>query len=60
MLAFQIALSFGLILLMRRLGWPPNYQAAGPALALLVSLTATSLIKAAVLRRLLGAPLSRG
>src|SRR3569623_833167 len=55
MLAFQIAMSFALILVMRRWGWPPNYQAAGPAVALAFSLTMTSLIKAGVLRRLLGA-----
>ena len=56
MLLFQIGLSFGLIVAIRRLGFPPNYQAAGPAIALMLSLTMTSLIKAAVLRRMLGAP----
>ncbi|WP_367185882.1 lipopolysaccharide biosynthesis protein [Sphingomonas bacterium] len=72
MLLFQIALSFALIFAMRwldRSGWmiwlpsgwtklsfPPNYQAAGPAVALMLSLTLTSLIKAGVLRRMLGAP----
>ena len=58
MLAFQIALSFALILLMRRVGWPANYQAAGPALALMVSLGLTSIVKARLLSRLLAAPVS--
>ncbi|WP_294047195.1 oligosaccharide flippase family protein [Sphingomonas sp.] len=56
MLLVQIALSFVLIAVMARLGWPATWQAAGPAVALLLSLTATSLIKAGVLRRLLKAP----
>lgn len=56
MLAFQIGLSFALIIAIRRMGFPTNHQAAGPAIALLLSLTLTSLIKAAVLRRMLGAP----
>jgi len=56
MLLFQIALSFALIVAIRRLGFPTNYQAAGPAIALLLSLTLTSLIKAGVLRRMLRAP----
>ena len=56
MLLFQIALSFALILAIRWAGFPVNYQAAGPAIALLLSLTMTSLIKAAMLRRMLDAP----
>lgn len=56
MLLFQIGLSFGLIVAIRALGFPVNYQAAGPAIALMLSLTLTSLIKATVLRRMLGAP----
>ncbi|MDB5680646.1 MAG: lipopolysaccharide biosynthesis protein [Sphingomonas bacterium] len=56
MLLFQIGLSFALIVAIRRLGWPVNYQAAGPAIALMLSLTLTSLIKASVLRRMLRAP----
>ena len=58
MLAVQIALSFGLIFLMRDWGWPDNYQAAGPAIALMASLGMTSLVKAWLLRRRLGAPVS--
>ena len=58
MLAVQIGLSFAFIHVMRALGWPPNYQAAGPALALMGALSITSFIKAALLRALLGAPVS--
>jgi O-antigen/teichoic acid export membrane protein len=73
MLLFQIALSFALIYLMRWLdgsSWslpllggidlhfPENFQAAGPAIALMLSLALTSLIKGAVLRRLLQARVS--
>ena len=58
MLTFQVALSFGLILLMRNWGWPVEYQAAGPALALMTSLALTSLIKARLLGKILGAPVS--
>ncbi|MES2096633.1 MAG: oligosaccharide flippase family protein [Pseudomonadota bacterium] len=58
MLLFQIALSFALIAAARAWGWPVNYQAAGPAVALMLSLALTSLIKAAVLRRLLRARVS--
>ncbi|CAN5399562.1 hypothetical protein BH09PSE4_BH09PSE4_14960 [soil metagenome] len=55
MLIFQIALSFALIFAMRHEGWPTNYQAAGPAVALMLSLGLTSVIKGALLSRLLGA-----
>ena len=58
MLAFQIGLSFGLILAMRAVGWPPNWQAAGPAVALLVSLGLMSIAKAMLLSHLLAAPVS--
>ena len=54
-LAFQIALSFGLIFAMRGAGWPVAYQAAGVAVALMVALAAGSLVKAWFLSRLLGA-----
>ena len=43
---------------MRTAGWPPNYQAAGPAVALMLSLALTSVIKAKVLGRILRAPVS--
>jgi len=58
MLCFQIGLSFGLIFAMRTLDWPPNYQAAGPAVALMVSVGLTSVIKARLLGRLLEARVS--
>jgi O-antigen/teichoic acid export membrane protein len=58
MLLFQIVLSIGLILLMRELGLPTNYQAAGPAIALMVSLAITSTIKSRLLASLLKAPVS--
>ena len=58
MLGVQIALSFALIFAMRGLGWPTNYQAAGPALALMISLALTSLIKARLLGHILSAPVS--
>ena len=55
MLAFQVGFSSFLIFAMRWAGWPPNYQAAGPAIALMTSVGLTSLIKARVLGRLLSA-----
>ncbi|VVS96056.1 Polysaccharide biosynthesis protein [Sphingomonas sp. EC-HK361] len=58
MLGVQVALSFALIFGMRRAGWPPNYQAAGPALALMISLALTSVVKARLLGRILRAPVS--
>jgi O-antigen/teichoic acid export membrane protein len=58
MLGFQVALSFGLIFAMRAIGWPVNYQAAGPAVALLISLGISSIIKANLLSHLLKAPVS--
>ena len=58
MLLFQVALSFALVLGMRRLGWPTTWQAAGVAVALAVSMALMSVVKAALLRRILGAPVS--
>jgi hypothetical protein len=58
MLAVQIALSFALILVMRRLGWPRTWQAAGPAVALMVSVGLTSVFKARLLSAILRAPVS--
>ncbi|WP_375397562.1 lipopolysaccharide biosynthesis protein [uncultured Sphingomonas sp.] len=58
MLAFQIALSFGLIYAMRGIGWPIAFQAAGPAVALMASLALTSVIKVTLLSRLLRASVS--
>ena len=58
MLLVQVALSFALILIARAIGWPPNWQAAGPAVALMLSLALTSLVKARFLRHLLGTSVS--
>ena len=58
MLAFQVALSLALIFLMRSEGWSDNFQAAGPAVALMISLGLTSVLKARLLGRILGAPVS--
>ncbi len=57
-LAFQIGLSFALILAMRWQAWPINYQAAGVAVALMVALGAGSVVKTWFLKRLLGTSVS--
>ncbi|MBO9714129.1 oligosaccharide flippase family protein [Sphingomonas sp.] len=57
-ITLQIALSFVLVLWLRDQGWPPAYQAAGPAVALALSLAIGSVIKATMLSRLLGAGVS--
>lgn len=58
MLSLQVALSFVFVVILRREGWPPAYQAVGPALALAVSLACGSVIKATMLSRMLGARVS--
>ena len=58
MLVVQVGLSVGLILAMRRLRWPVTWQAAAPAVALMTSVAATSVIKAGVLGRLLATSVS--
>lgn len=58
MLGFQIVLSLVLIFGARWLALPENYQAAGPAIALMLSLGLTSVVKSALLGRLLGAHVS--
>ncbi|WCM26462.1 lipopolysaccharide biosynthesis protein [Sphingomonas sp. QA11] len=57
-LCFQIALSFTLIFAMRWIGWPINFQAAGPAVALLVALGLASVVKSNLLAHLLKARVS--
>lgn len=52
LLGFQAALSFALVFIMRDLGWDANYQAAGPAVALAVTLALGSTIKCWLLSRL--------
>ena len=58
MLVVQVLLSLALIFFMRWLGWPVNFQAAGPAIALMLTLGLTSVVKAGLLGRLLAAPVS--
>jgi hypothetical protein len=58
LLAFQIALSFVLVWVARELGYPPAYQAVGPALALAASLLLGSVVKGWLLGRILGANVS--
>ncbi|MEI9852976.1 MAG: lipopolysaccharide biosynthesis protein [Sphingomonas sp.] len=57
-LVLQVVLSFVFVLLIRERGWPPEYQAVGPALALAVSLTIGSVLKAVLLSRMLGMSVS--
>jgi O-antigen/teichoic acid export membrane protein len=58
MLVFQVVLSVALIFLMRGAGWPVAWQAAGPAVALTISLALTSVIKARLLGHILGESVS--
>lgn len=55
LLGFQAALSFALVFAMRNLGWSVNHQAAGPAVALALSVGLGSLIKCSMLTRIVGA-----
>ncbi|MGC6399994.1 lipopolysaccharide biosynthesis protein [Sphingomonas sp. FW199] len=57
-LSVQVALSFALVAIMRRLGWPEAWQAAGPAVALAVTLMLGSAVKGWLLAQLLKAPVS--
>ncbi|MFL9840248.1 lipopolysaccharide biosynthesis protein [Sphingomonas sp. ST-64] len=52
LLGFQAALSFALVFQMRALGWSVNVQAAGPAVALALTLALGSTIKCWMLSRL--------
>ena len=54
----QIALSFAFILIARSMGLPETYQAAGPALALMVALGISAIVKSRLLSHILGAPVS--
>jgi O-antigen/teichoic acid export membrane protein len=58
MLGLQAVLTVGLILLMRRLGWPPIWQATAPAIALCLALAFAAVTKARLASSLLGAPVS--
>ena len=57
-IVLQIMLSFAFIFLFRALNWPKAVQAIGPALALPAALGFASVMKARLLSRLLGAPVS--
>ena len=56
MLALEAGLAVGLILGMRRLGWPPAFQATGPAIALCLALAFASIAKVLLL---IGGPSGR-
>jgi O-antigen/teichoic acid export membrane protein len=58
LLGFQVGLSFVLIFAIRGLGYPPAFQAAGPAIALALSMALSSIVKSTLLSHLLGAPVS--
>jgi len=59
MIGVQVALSFAFVLFLRdELALPPLWQAAAPALALACALGVASVVKARLLSRLLGAPVS--
>jgi O-antigen/teichoic acid export membrane protein len=58
MIALQIILTFALIITIKRLGYPELYQAAGPAIALALSLGVSSLIKSRLAAHVLGARVS--
>ena len=58
MLAFQVGLSFALVIGVRAQGLSVAWQAAAVAIALATSVAITSLIKARFLKRLLRAPVS--
>jgi O-antigen/teichoic acid export membrane protein len=57
-IALQIILTFALITGIRQLGYPELYQAAGPAIALALSLGVSSLIKSRLAAHVLGARVS--
>ena len=57
-IALQIILTFVLIITIKRLGYPELYQAAGPAIALALSLGISSLIKSRLAAHVLGARVS--
>jgi len=58
MICVQVLLTVGLILGMRRLGWPETFQAAAPAIALMLALGLSSVLKARLLAHILGAPVT--
>jgi O-antigen/teichoic acid export membrane protein len=58
MILLEAGLAAGLIIFMRKMGWPLMWQATGPALALMLSLGFASIAKSRLLASLLGQPVS--
>jgi O-antigen/teichoic acid export membrane protein len=58
MLAIEAGLAAALILIMKNRGFPPAFQATGPAIALCVALAFASIAKSRLLSKELGAPVS--
>jgi O-antigen/teichoic acid export membrane protein len=58
MLALEAGLAAGLILVMKREGFPMSFQATGPAIGLCVALAFASITKSWLLKKTLGAPVS--
>jgi O-antigen/teichoic acid export membrane protein len=58
MIVLQAVMTVGFILWMQQRGWQPIMQATGPAVALRLALGFASIVKARLLHRLLGAPVS--
>jgi O-antigen/teichoic acid export membrane protein len=58
MLALEAGLAAALILIMKDEGFPPAFQATGPAMALCVALGFASITKSWLLKKQLGAPVS--
>jgi len=58
MIALEVAMAAGLIILMRDMSWPPMWQATGPALALALALGLAAIVKSRLLHRILGYPVS--
>ncbi len=58
MLALEAGLAAALILIMRKEGFPPSWQATGPAMALCIALAFASITKSWLLKRQLKEPVS--
>ncbi len=57
-IALQAALTVGLIMVVERMGYGEPFKAAAAALALMLALAVASLVKALLLRRILGHPVN--
>ena len=58
MIAVELGIAVGLILLMRSWDWPLMWQATGPAIGLMLALGLASIVKARLLHRILNARVS--